>query len=146
MVMSSRWISIKISEDVRMLFPRGEVHQLWEKYVSKRGVLFENFVNEEVTPFFTEIYRRWTMLNINERSRYAIHIAYLCTDSTRPNVVKAKKNAFCAFLVYRGYVSAYRLIKERVVAGAESVYTWLRLYEQLLGSRKKEKKSSQDRH
>ncbi|WP_243678259.1 hypothetical protein [Vulcanisaeta distributa] len=48
---------------------------------------------------------------------------------------RAKLNAFYAFLVFRGgYATAYRVLRDRLVAGGgESIYTWLRLYRELLG-------------
>ncbi|WP_243675662.1 hypothetical protein [Vulcanisaeta distributa] len=48
-------------------------------------------------------------------------------------MIKAKLNSYYAYLVYKGYVSAYRLMKDKYVAGGESIYTWLRAYRKILG-------------
>ncbi len=41
-------------------------------------------------------------------------------------------NAFYAYLVHRGgYITAYKAMREKLVAGGESLYTWLRMYRAL---------------
>jgi len=40
---------------------------------------------------------------------------------------------FEAYLVYKGYVTAYRLMRDKYVAGGESLYTWLRMYRKIMG-------------
>jgi len=42
-------------------------------------------------------------------------------------------NSYYAYLVYKGYVTAYRLMRDKYVAGGESLYTWLRMYRKIMG-------------
>ncbi len=104
-----------------------------------RGVLMK-YVREqfrdkidEYLKFLDELYERWWNSDEDTRSYYAYHMALLMAKSEKPNVIRAKLNAFYAYLVYKGYVSAYRLMKEKYVAGGESIYTWLRMYRKILG-------------
>jgi len=59
---------------------------------------------------------------------FALAINILVTDSKESNAVWAKLNSYYAYLVHIGYASPYRLIRGHCVAGAESIYTWVRIY------------------
>jgi len=71
--------------------------------------------------------------DVKTREYYAYHMALLKARSDKNNVIKAKLNSYYAYLVYRGYVSAYRLMRDKYVAGGESIYTWLRMYRKIMG-------------
>jgi hypothetical protein len=49
----------------------------------------------------------------------------------RRGQVKILVNMFAAYLVYRGLATQYWLIKNKFVAGGESIATWLRLLKKL---------------
>ena len=68
------------------------------------------------------------------RVRYARSLNVLLRDFDGGVSDRAKLNAFYAFLVFRGYASAYAILRSGLVAGGESIYTWLRLYRDLMGS------------
>ncbi len=92
---------------------------------------FDKYIDEFVD-FLDRLYVVWNNSDRPLKEKYAYHMAILQANSTKVNVVRARLNAFYAYLVFRGYVSAYRLLKDRVVAGGESLYTWLRLYRELV--------------
>ncbi|MHB9301908.1 hypothetical protein [Thermofilum pendens] len=86
---------------------------------------------DEYASFIDELRRR--VEGSEELSgKYSVSLAYLKSRSPG-NAERAKLNAFYAFLVYRGYVSAYKIMKSKLVAGAESLYTWLRIYREVMG-------------
>ena len=87
---------------------------------------------EEFMKFIDELYEKWWNADIKLRGKYAYNMNLLMALSDKTNVIKAKLNAYYAYLVYRGYTSAYKLMKNKVVAGGESIYTWLRMYRELL--------------
>lgn len=68
-------------------------------------------------------------MEVRNKFRYGISI--LTSPSNKPNIIRAKINAYYAYLVYRGYVSAYSVLKNKLVAGGESLYTWIRMYRSL---------------
>ncbi len=92
---------------------------------------FEKYVDEFVE-FLDRLYVIWNNSDKRLKEKYAYHMAILQANSTKVNIVRARLNAFYAYLVFRGYVSAYRLLKDKIVAGGESLYTWLRLYRELV--------------
>lgn len=65
------------------------------------------------------------------RNRYRYNLSLLMSKSSKPNIIRAKVNAYYAYLVYRGYVTAYSILKGKLVAGGESLYTWIRMYRSL---------------
>jgi len=93
---------------------------------------FKKHISEFIE-FVERLYNVWWNGDPEVRNYYAYHMALLMADSKKTNVVKAKTNSFYAYLVYKGYVSAYRLMKDKYVAGGESIYTWLRMYRKLMG-------------
>ncbi|KUO80686.1 MAG: hypothetical protein RXN89_04105 [Vulcanisaeta sp.] len=88
---------------------------------------------DEYLGFLDTLYDKWWNGDVKTREYYAYHMALLMAKSDKPNVIKAKLNSYYAYLVYRGYVSAYRLMKDKYVAGGESIYTWLRMYRKVIG-------------
>jgi hypothetical protein len=92
---------------------------------------YRDKINEYID-FLSMLIDKWWYGDENKREKYAYHFALLLAVSDRFNTVRAKINSFYAYLVYRGYVSAYRLMKDKCVAGGESIYTWLRMYRDLL--------------
>ena len=92
----------------------------------KNELLFREFID-----FLVDLERVWWHGDPKLREKYAYNFAVLEAVSEKPNVVSAKLNAFYAYLVYKGYVSAYRLMRDKYVAGGESIYTWLRMYREL---------------
>jgi len=125
------WLKIDIDETTSMYFPKTEVETLWKKYVNPKGIEFEQFVNE-LKNFFKELHEKWDKAPKEVKNRYAFNITYLCTKSDKKNVCRAKRNAVCAFIVFKGYTSVYNMIKKNEVAGAESIYTWIRMYRKIL--------------
>lgn len=65
------------------------------------------------------------------RNKFRYNISILTSPSSKPNILRAKVNAYYAYLVYRGYYTAYSMIKNKLVAGGESLYTWIRMYRSL---------------
>lgn len=88
---------------------------------------------DEYVKFITDITERWWSSDPAVREKYAYHFTLLYSRSNKFNTTRAKKNSFFAFLVQRGYVSSYRVMRDKLVAGGESLYTWLRMYRELLG-------------
>ncbi|NPA22939.1 MAG: hypothetical protein GXO23_01385 [Crenarchaeota archaeon] len=89
---------------------------------------------DEFINFLDKLIRTWDMSDENVKSRYAYHITLLQALSNRTNVIRAKLNAYYAYLVFRKHASAYKLMKSKVVAGGESLYTWLRMYRDVMKS------------
>ncbi len=87
----------------------------------------------EYIEFLERLYRVWSSSSESIKRKYRYHMSLLAADSSKENIVRAKLNSFYAYLVYRGHVSAYRLMRSKLVAGGESVYTWLRMYREILG-------------
>ena len=87
----------------------------------------------EFADFLNNLVEKFLKLPPESIERHAYRMTLLCCDSDRKNVVRAKLNAFYAFLVYRGYFSTYKLLKSKLVSGGESIYTWLRMYREILG-------------
>ena len=94
---------------------------------------FKGYIGEYLE-FIDRLYNVWWNSDPKLKGDYAYHMALLTANSNKTNVIKAKINSFYAYLVYKGYVSAYRLMKDKYVAGGESIYTWLRMYRRLLSS------------
>jgi len=88
---------------------------------------------DEYLGFLDPLMDKWWNGDVKTREYYAYHMALLKARSDKNNVIKAKLNSYYAYLVYRGYVSAYRLMKDKYVAGGESIYTWLRMYRKIMG-------------
>jgi len=88
---------------------------------------------DEYLEFLDPLMDRWWNGDVKTREYYAYHMALLKARSDKNNVIKAKLNSYYAYLVYRGYVSAYRLMRDKYVAGGESIYTWLRMYRKIMG-------------
>lgn len=82
----------------------------------------------EFIDYLEKLEAAWWHGDPGMREKYAYNFAVLFALSEKNNVVKAKVNAYYAYLVFRGYTSAYRLMKDKYVAGGESIYTWLRMY------------------
>ncbi len=108
----------------------------WKEYI--REILQKNVKQpydshiDEFINFLEKLVNAWDSSSTNKKERYAYHIALLQATSNRTNVIRAKLNAYYAYLVFKKYTSAYRLMKSKVVAGGESIYTWLRLYRDIL--------------
>ncbi len=108
----------------------------WKEYI--REILTKNVKQpydshiDEFIGFLDKLVSAWDSSNTSKKEKYAYHIALLQATSNRTNVIRAKLNAYYAYLVYKKYTSAYRLMKSKVVAGGESIYTWLRLYRDIL--------------
>ncbi len=92
---------------------------------------YDNYLDEFIH-FLEKLCEIWQKCPQEVKERYAYHLALLQADSNKLNVVRAKINAYYAYLVFRGYTTVYKLIKNKFVAGGESVYTWLRLYRDLM--------------
>ena len=88
----------------------------------------------EFIEFVKKILDKFENANPEIKKKYATRIMYLITDGSDIISTKAKLNAYYAFLVFRGYVSAYRLVKEDVVPGYGSIYEWLKMYRELTGN------------
>ena len=106
----------------------------WVDYY--RSVLMENvrepFRDEELINEFLEflgqLFDRWRRGEQKLKEKYAYNVALLRASSKNDLVIRAKLNAYYAYLVHMGYTTAYTLMKGRYVAGAESLYTWIRMY------------------
>lgn len=106
---------------------KSNIKQILKENITKPyEVHIENFLN-----FLERLYKAWEQSPQEVKEKYAYHIALLKAVSNKLNVIRAKINAYYAYLVYRGYVTVYKLVKDRIIAGCESVYTWLRLYRDL---------------
>jgi hypothetical protein len=108
---------------------KDELKSVLEKHVRDP---FKDKINEYLG-FLDPLMDRWWNGDAKTREYYAYHMALLKASSDKTNVIRAKLNSYYAYLVYRGYVSAYRLMKDKYVAGGESIYTWLRMYRQIMG-------------
>jgi len=93
---------------------------------------YKDKINEYIE-FLDTLYDRWWNGDVKTREYYAYHMALLMAKSDKPNVIRAKLNSYYAYLVYKGYVTAYRLMRDKYVAGGESLYTWLRMYRKIMG-------------
>lgn len=93
---------------------------------------YDQWISEFID-FLDKLYVKWNNAERNVKEKYAYHMALLMADSDRTNVIRAKLNSYYAYLVYKGYASAYKLMKNKVVAGGESIYTWLRMYREVMG-------------
>ena len=82
----------------------------------------------EFIDYLDQLENKWWNGDKALREKYAFNFAILKAVSKKHNVIRAKLNAYYAYLVHKGYVSAYRLMRYKYVAGGESLYTWLRLY------------------
>mgnify|MGYP001770647488 CR=1 FL=1 len=82
----------------------------------------------EFIDYLDQLENKWWNGDPKLREKYAFNFAILKAISKKYNVIRAKLNAYYAYLVHRGYTSAYRLMKGKYVAGGESLYTWLRMY------------------
>jgi len=56
------------------------------------------------------------------------HRELLLCDSDEPHVVRARVNSYYAYLIHRGYVTAYELLKNGHIRGYGAVYKWLRVF------------------
>jgi len=65
------------------------------------------------------------------QEKVALNINYLLSRSKSYNVIRAIKNAFYAYLVYVNRITVYKAMKYKMVSGAESIYSWLRVYQLL---------------
>ena len=112
--------------------------QNWQEYylsvlmVGVREPFRDEALYQEFLNFLLELEDRWWHGDPRLREAYAYNVAVLEAVSNKNNVIRAKLNAFYAFLVFRGYVSAYRMMRDKYVAGGESIYTWLRMYKRLM--------------
>jgi hypothetical protein len=88
---------------------------------------------DEYLEFLDNLFDRWWNGDEEVREKYAYHVAILTANSDKHLVVRAKLNSYYAYLAYRGYASVYRLVRGKYVAGAESLYSWLRMYRAVLG-------------
>ncbi|GEM_PF-546385 len=88
---------------------------------------YNNYL-EEFVNFLEKLCETWQKCPQEIKEKYAYHLALLQADSNKLNVIRAKINAYYAYLVFKGYTTVYRLIRNKFVAGGESIYTWLRLY------------------
>jgi len=86
---------------------------------------------DEFLDFADRLVSEWWSGRHNVREKYAYAMNILIAKSTKNNVVNAKKNAYYAYWVYKGYESAYSFMKRKLVAGGESLYTWIRLYTEI---------------
>ena len=100
--------------------------------VLEQNVKFMKDKIPEYLDFLVKVIEKWENSSSELKEKYAYNIALLKANSKKTNVVKAKLNSFYAYLVYKGYTSAYRLMKDKIVSGGESIYTWLRMYRELL--------------
>ncbi|GAB6947463.1 hypothetical protein JCM16161A_15930 [Vulcanisaeta sp. JCM 16161] len=87
---------------------------------------------DEFMSFISELVAGWNREEGEVRVRHAHTLRMLLSDFGSDAGDRAKLNAFYAFLVFRGYTTAYRVLRDRLVAGGESIYTWLRLYRELM--------------
>ena len=85
---------------------------------------------DEFMGFISELVAR--LNNEGGGVRYARSLNVLLRDFDGGVGDRAKLNAFYAFLVFKGYASAYAMLRSGFVAGGESIYTWLRLYRDLM--------------
>ncbi len=86
---------------------------------------------DEFLDFVDALVNKWWNSRLDIREKYAYAMNVLLAKSTKNNVINAKKNAYYAYLVYKGYWSAYWFMRRRLVAGGESLYTWIRLYTEI---------------
>jgi len=93
---------------------------------------YKNKINEYIE-FLDALMDRWWNGDVKTREYYAYHMALLMAKSDKFNVIRAKLNSYYTYLVYKGYVTAYRLMRDKYVAGGESLYTWLRMYRKIMG-------------
>ncbi len=115
---------------------KNEIRKDWKVNVEdtlKKSVKspYDQYV-QEFMKFLEDLDEKWWSSDESTRNKFAYHMALLKADSNKTNVVRAKINSYYAYLVYKGYVSAYKLMKNKVVAGGESIYTWLRMYREIL--------------
>jgi len=98
---------------------RGSVKAPYDSYISEfidqLAVMMEKLNNSDA----------------ETRNKFRYGLSILTSPSNKPNIIRAKINAYYAYLVYRGYVSAYSVLKSKLVAGGESLYTWIRMYRSL---------------
>lgn len=87
----------------------------------------EKLINEFLE-FLGKLFDRWWHGDPSLRGKYAYNVAILRANSKNNIVIRAKLNAYYAYLVHMGYVTAYMLMRDKYVAGGESLYTWLRMY------------------
>ena len=87
---------------------------------------------DEFMGFISELVARLNTESGEVRVRHARSLNVLLSEFDDSVGDRAKLNAFYAFLVFKGYASAYSLLKSGLVAGGESIYTWLRLYRDLM--------------
>jgi len=123
-------IDVEPEKNIRIYLPRDYIDKVFYNVVAKKGRGFEDFLNE-LKAFFKKLYEKWRNAKVEIRERFALAFAYLTTKSSKFYVLHAKRNAIAAYLVYNGYDTAYSLIKQGFVAGAESIYTWIRIYKTL---------------
>ena len=100
-----------------------EYRRLLEERVKDYGDWIREYLD-----FLDRLVNAWWNGPVDAREKYAYHFALLQAVPRKENVIRAKLNAYYAYLVYKGYVTAYRLMKFKYVAGGESIYTWLRMY------------------
>ncbi len=108
---------------------KDELKDVLTKYVKDP---FKDKIDEYLS-FLDPLVDKWWNGDVKTREYYAYHMALLKARSDKNNVIRAKLNSYYAYLVYRGYVSAYRLMRDKYVAGAESLYSWLRMYRKVMG-------------
>jgi len=86
---------------------------------------------DEYIMYILDLYYIWENAPGPVKQKYAFHFALLRAYSPKPNVIKAKVNSYYGFLAHKKYVPATRIVKQKLVAGSESIYTWIRMYREL---------------
>ena len=82
--------------------------------------------------FLERLLEKWRQSKPYLREKYAYNIALLTSKKARGNTLRARYNAFIAYLVHRKVITSYEAIYVyRLVPGGESIYTWLRMYRDL---------------
>jgi hypothetical protein len=90
-------------------------------------------LRDELLRFVDEPLRAWVdeylvFLDGFIRCLDSRHRELLLCDSDEPGVVRARVNSYYAYLIHRGYVTAYELLKNGHIRGYGAVYKWLRVF------------------
>ena len=89
----------------------------------------------EFEEFLSLLVRRLFISGLNGTAgRGDLYRLGLLLHGESKEAVRARVNAYYAFLVHRGYITVTEALRH--VAGAESLYTWLRFYRRLIGDGK----------
>jgi hypothetical protein len=114
---------------------KAKVREEYEKAVLEvlRGSVkapYDAYISEFIDQLMVMV-EKLNNSDVETRNKFRYGLSILTSPNSKPNIIRAKINAYYAYLVYRGYTSAYNILKNKLVAGGESLYTWIRMYRSL---------------